>query len=70
MGEKKWFQSITIWGAGAVGLLQALPTLIATIDAAIPGLNLSINPVVIQVLSIAATIVVIYGRLTAKTTLK
>ena len=70
METKPWYQSLTVIASGVVAFLQVLPSIITQIDAAIPSIHLATNPVVIQVLSIIGVIVAIYGRLTAKTTLK
>lgn len=69
MENKPWYSSITIIAAGFVAFLQGLPTLVAEIDKFVP-MDLSVNPVVVKVLTIAAAIVAIYGRFTAKTQIK
>lgn len=69
MESKKWYQSLTVWAGKAVIVLQALPMLVAWIDANF-GLTLSTNPTVIHILSIIAGIVAIYGRITASTVIK
>lgn len=69
MNNKPWYQSITIIAASIVGLLQIIPDLIAQVDAVLP-VNLAANPIVIKILSVIGIIVAIYGRFTAKTTIK
>ncbi len=67
--SKPWYQSITVLAGSAVAFLQMIPFLISEIDKVVPA-DLSANPAVIQLLSIIAAIVTIYGRFTAKTILK
>lgn len=69
MESKPWYQSLTVWAGKAVIVLQAIPLLIMWLDANF-GLNLQSNPVVIQLLSVVAALVAIYGRVTAKTVIK
>lgn len=69
MEQKKWYQSITLWGAKIVAVAMFLPDLVALIDAKL-GLSLATNPIVIKVLGVAGLLVVVYGRLTAKVAIK
>ena len=69
MGDKKWYQSLTIVAASIVGFLQFIPEIIGEIDKAIP-MDLSTNPAVIKLLSIIGVIVAIYGRVKANTVIK
>ncbi len=66
---KPWYQSITILAASVVGFLQFVPEIITKIDEVIPA-DLAANPIVLKVLSIIGVIVAIYGRFTAKTSIK
>lgn len=69
MEQKPWFNSITIWGAKIVAVATFLPDLVALMDAKL-GLSLATNPIVMKILAAAGLVVIIYGRLTAKTALK
>ncbi len=69
MNSKPWYQSITVWAGAVVAFLQIIPTIIVEIDKVVPA-DLTANPIVIQALSVIAAIVAIYGRFTAKTTIK
>lgn len=68
METKKWYQSITIQASAIVAFLQIVPDIIGQINAAVPSLGLSTNPIVMKALTIIGVIVAIYGRFTAKTT--
>lgn len=69
MESKQWFQSITIWASAFVAFLQGVPDIIVQVNAIMPGLNLSSNPLVMKALTIIGVIVAIYGRVTAKSTI-
>lgn len=70
MEQKPWFKSLTIIGAAIAGLATALPDIVNTVQVALPMFHISTNPFVVKVVAICGVIVAIYGRLTAKTTLK
>ncbi len=69
METKAWYQSVTIWAGKIIIVLQVIPLIVAWVDANF-GLQLSTNPVVIQIMSAIAGIIAIYGRVTAKTVIK
>lgn len=69
MESKPWYTSLTIWASKAIIVLQALPLFIGWVDSSF-GLQLATNPVVINILSVVAAIVAIYGRMTATKVLK
>lgn len=68
METKKWYQSITMWAAKIIVVLQVAPIVVLWLDSNF-GLSLSTNPFVINFLTAIAAIVAAYGRFTAKTTL-
>lgn len=69
MGNKKWYQSLTIIASGVVVVLQALPGIIGELDKIAPQ-DLSADPRVIGALSATSALVAMYGRFRAKTEIK
>jgi len=69
METKNKLKSLTIQAAAIIGLLEVLPSIINEINVALPSVDLTTNPLVITILKYASIIVVIYGRLRAKTKL-
>jgi len=68
METKNSFKSLTIQAAMFVAFLEALPRIVGEIDVAIPA-DLMTNDLILTVLKYAGIIVVIYGRMRAKTKL-
>ena len=69
MTSKPWYTSITVIASAIVVALQAIAAAVPQIDAA-TGWSLATNPTVISILSVISTIVAIWGRFRATTTLK
>lgn len=69
MENKKWYQSITLWAAKVIVVLQVIPLVVLWLDSNF-GLSLSTNPLVINLLTAITAVVAWYGRLTAKTVIK
>ena len=67
---KKIYESLTVQFGTIILLLQGLPGIVAEIDKALPSIDLSSCPIVVNILTAAGAIVTIYGRIVARKIIK